>query len=220
MSLVGCGLLVRAVGPKFVSNPWNPDITVLPYGLLVLLAWTMTCGDTWALPVAVGVASFCVQTHVGYAPMAIPVLLWGAGVARRARSAGRYDPCAGASRRAGGGSAGGDVVATGDRRAGPLSGEPLPHRPLLRAPRSARPTRLRWAIASSAARSAFRRSGSRVPVLRSGFSATISSHTPRPAGAVRALPGRGLRAVAPPPRRTGCVWYSPCWSHSRSAPCR
>jgi hypothetical protein len=88
MSLVGCGLLVRAVGPAFVSNPWNPDITVLPYALLVLLAWTMTCGDTWALPVAAGVASFCVQTHVGYAPMAIPLLLWGAALlvvhARRA----------------------------------------------------------------------------------------------------------------------------------------
>jgi hypothetical protein len=78
-SLVGCGLLVRAVGPDFVSNPWNPDITVLPYGLLVLIVWTMTCGDTWALPVAAGVASFCVQTHVGYAPMAIPLLLLGAG---------------------------------------------------------------------------------------------------------------------------------------------
>jgi hypothetical protein len=38
----------------------------------------MACGDTWALPVGVGVASFLAQTHVGYVALAVPLLVWGA----------------------------------------------------------------------------------------------------------------------------------------------
>jgi hypothetical protein len=51
---------------------------VLPFGLLVTLCWAMTCGDRWALPVAAGVASFCVQVHVSYAVLAVPLVLLGA----------------------------------------------------------------------------------------------------------------------------------------------
>jgi hypothetical protein len=78
VTLVGCAVLVRSLGPVFLRNPWNPYIAVLPFGLLVYLTWAMTCGEAWALPIAVGVASFCVQTHVGYAPLAAPLLVWGA----------------------------------------------------------------------------------------------------------------------------------------------
>ena len=88
LALVGCALLVRSLGIEVVANPWNCYVAVLPFGLLLLLVWTMTCGERWALPVGAGVASFCVQTHVGYAPMAIPLVLWGgiwaSVVARRA----------------------------------------------------------------------------------------------------------------------------------------
>jgi hypothetical protein len=77
LTLMGCTVLVRALGPDFVRDPWNPYIPVLPFGLLVFLTWEMTCGEAWALPVGVGVASFCVQTHVGFAPIAIPLLVWG-----------------------------------------------------------------------------------------------------------------------------------------------
>jgi hypothetical protein len=77
LTLVGCGVLMRSLGPVFLRNPWNPYIAVLPFGLLVYLTWAMTCGKAWALPIGVGVASFCVQTHVGYAPLAAPLLAWG-----------------------------------------------------------------------------------------------------------------------------------------------
>jgi hypothetical protein len=77
-TLVGCSLLVRALGPDFMRDPWIPYITVLPFGLLIFLSWSMTCGETWALPVAAAVASFLTQTHIGYVPMAIPLLAWGA----------------------------------------------------------------------------------------------------------------------------------------------
>jgi hypothetical protein len=78
VTLVGCAVLVRSLGPVFLRNPWNPYIAVIPFGLLVFLTWAMTCGEAWAFPVGVGVASFCVQTHVGYAPLVAPLLAWGA----------------------------------------------------------------------------------------------------------------------------------------------
>lgn len=76
--LVGCGLLVRSLGADFMRDPWNPYVTVLPFGLLLMLSWALACGEAWALPVAAAVASFCVQTHIGYAPLAIPLFVGGA----------------------------------------------------------------------------------------------------------------------------------------------
>jgi hypothetical protein len=90
ITLVGCGVLVRALGADFLRDPWNPSITVLPFGLLLFLCWEMTAGEAWALPAAVGVASYCVQTHIGYAPMAIPLVAWGAAwLVVRGRGEGR-----------------------------------------------------------------------------------------------------------------------------------
>ncbi len=55
-----------AEGAQFFRDVWNPLITVLPFVLLVLVAWSMSCAEAWALPVGVAVATFLVQTHVGY----------------------------------------------------------------------------------------------------------------------------------------------------------
>ncbi|MCC5953030.1 MAG: hypothetical protein JJU45_13145 [Acidimicrobiia bacterium] len=49
-------------------DPWNPWVAVVPYLLLVLLAWSVLDGDLWALPAAALVGSFVVQAHVGYLP--------------------------------------------------------------------------------------------------------------------------------------------------------
>ncbi len=77
-TLLGIAVLGHALGADFMHNPWNPYITVLPFGLMVLLSWSMTCRDTWALPVGAGVATFLAQTHVGYVALAVPLLVWGA----------------------------------------------------------------------------------------------------------------------------------------------
>jgi hypothetical protein len=78
LTLVGCALVMRSLGPDEVRLPWNPYVTVLPYALLVFLTWAMTCRDRWALPLAVGVASFVAQTHIGYVVLAAPLLAFGA----------------------------------------------------------------------------------------------------------------------------------------------
>ncbi|MFN8027586.1 MAG: hypothetical protein U0W40_14875 [Acidimicrobiia bacterium] len=66
LTLLLLGLLERSLGAQFLRDAWNPSITVLPLALLVFLAWTASAGDVWAVPVAAGVASFLVQTHVSY----------------------------------------------------------------------------------------------------------------------------------------------------------
>jgi hypothetical protein len=67
-------VLCRALGAGFLRDPWNPFITVLPLALLVFLAWSIACGDMWMLPIAVLVASFIVQSHVGYAALVVVAL--------------------------------------------------------------------------------------------------------------------------------------------------
>jgi hypothetical protein len=89
---LGSLILVSGLGLEFVWDPWNPFVTVLPFGVVVLAAWCVTCGDAWCLPVVAGVGSFCAQTHVGYLPLV--VVLGGISVgalavaARKARQRG------------------------------------------------------------------------------------------------------------------------------------
>jgi hypothetical protein len=66
LTLFLVGLLTSSLGAQFFRDVWNPSITVLPFVLLLLLAWSMSCGEAWALPVTAGVGTFLVQTHVSY----------------------------------------------------------------------------------------------------------------------------------------------------------
>jgi hypothetical protein len=72
--------LTRSLGGSVLWFPWNPFAIVLPMFLLVLLAWSVACGDTWFLPAVVAVASFEVQSHVGSAVPAVTLLMIAVGV--------------------------------------------------------------------------------------------------------------------------------------------
>lgn len=94
---VGCLLLVRSFGPDFLIEPWNPSMPVLPFGLFLFLVWDMMCGRAWAIPSAAVIGTFCVQTHIGYAPLVLPLaaiglatFLW-AAVRTRDQSLARID---------------------------------------------------------------------------------------------------------------------------------
>ena len=50
-------------------------MTLLPFLLLLFVAWSIARGDRWALPVGAGVGSFLVQTHVGYALVVTVVVI-------------------------------------------------------------------------------------------------------------------------------------------------
>ena len=73
--------MYRALGPNLLIDPWNPWVTVLPFVVFVLLAWSLAEHDFIALPWLVAVGTFVVQTHVGYAPL---VAGMGAGAVARA----------------------------------------------------------------------------------------------------------------------------------------
>jgi len=62
-------VLCHSIGPALLRDPWNPYVTVLPLALFTFLAWSAVEGDRWAWPALLGVGSFLVQSHVGYAVM-------------------------------------------------------------------------------------------------------------------------------------------------------
>ena len=69
--LVWSALLLTAY--LFAIDPipfdiWNPSVTLIPFALVLLLAWSVTCRDWWMMPWLALTASFVVQTHVGLIP--------------------------------------------------------------------------------------------------------------------------------------------------------
>ena len=75
--LAGVSVSARSLGTDFLRSPWNPDLPVLLYGVFLLLVWSLFCGDSWALTVATAVASFLIQTHVGFVVLTLPVFALG-----------------------------------------------------------------------------------------------------------------------------------------------
>jgi hypothetical protein len=56
------------------SDVWNPAAGVLPFTLLIFLAWSIACGEVRLLPLAALVGSFAVQCHLAYLPPSIGLL--------------------------------------------------------------------------------------------------------------------------------------------------
>jgi hypothetical protein len=77
LTVVILGLLVHGLGPQFLRDPWNPDLAILPLFLLILTTWSAACGETWAMPTSVGLASILMQTHLGYALLSVTLVVGG-----------------------------------------------------------------------------------------------------------------------------------------------
>ena len=73
---LACATLILSLPNGFLENPWNPYLTVLPFGAFVITAWAAACGSRWAFPIAVFIGTFCMQTHIGYAPLVMVLLAW------------------------------------------------------------------------------------------------------------------------------------------------
>jgi hypothetical protein len=69
-------VLLHGLGPAYLVDVWHPSLPLLPFVLLLFLCWNISLGERWSLPIAVVIACFCLQEHVGYAVVAtVPVLL-------------------------------------------------------------------------------------------------------------------------------------------------
>lgn len=70
-------LLVWTLGSELLYDPWQPNVMVLPFWLLLCTLWAVAVGRIALLPLAAGVGSFAMQTHLSYVAL-VPVALLGA----------------------------------------------------------------------------------------------------------------------------------------------
>jgi hypothetical protein len=73
-------ILVWSLGSELLYDPWQPNLLMLPFLLLMILVWGVMAGRHGMLPWAVLVASFCAQTHLSYVFLAPSVLVIGGAV--------------------------------------------------------------------------------------------------------------------------------------------
>jgi hypothetical protein len=66
--------LVWTLGSELLYDPWQPNVLVLPFWLFVCTVWAVTADVVVMVPLAVGVGSFVMQTHLGYL-FIVPILL-------------------------------------------------------------------------------------------------------------------------------------------------
>ena len=62
-----------------VASTWNPHVPLLPSALLLVCSAAIIAGRTGLLPLAAGLASLVVQTHVGFAAVALVAMLLATG---------------------------------------------------------------------------------------------------------------------------------------------
>lgn len=97
ISMVAPAALVWTMGSELLFDPWQPHSMLLPFLALAVLCVAVAAGDEVALPWAVGVGSYIVQTHLSYAvlvPGLLVVALISAGVGLRRRFAAASDRAA------------------------------------------------------------------------------------------------------------------------------
>ena len=86
-------LMLASLPAETYSAIWNPSAPLLPFTLLIFLAWSVACGDFRLLPLTVLVGSFVAQCHLIFAFPAFGALAVGVGglaiywvVSRRGRA--------------------------------------------------------------------------------------------------------------------------------------
>lgn len=73
ISMCGTALVVHHMGTRMLEDPWNPSITVLPLALFMMASWSAIEGDVYGPVVTAVTGSFLVQSHIGFAPIIVPL---------------------------------------------------------------------------------------------------------------------------------------------------
>ncbi|MCD9624508.1 hypothetical protein [Rhabdothermincola salaria] len=68
VALLSAGVAVLAANLPAgqLWDPWNPWLTLLPFGVVVVATWAAVDGDRAGLAIAVAAGSYIVQAHVGF----------------------------------------------------------------------------------------------------------------------------------------------------------
>lgn len=74
---LGLTLVSGALPGEVLHDVWNPYIAIFPTGLLLLVAWSLACGDHRFLPLVVVLASFAAQSHLAYVLPAVGAMVIG-----------------------------------------------------------------------------------------------------------------------------------------------
>lgn len=61
--------------PRLLTSPWNPFVTILPFGLVIFMCAVFSGRNVRILPALVIVATFVVQTHIEYLPIVSAIVL-------------------------------------------------------------------------------------------------------------------------------------------------
>lgn len=84
---VAIPVMLASLPSASFSDIWNPSAPTLPFLALVFIGWSLACGEHRLLPLAVLIASFVVQCHLGYLVAAAATLAVGvAGLALSRRA--------------------------------------------------------------------------------------------------------------------------------------
>jgi hypothetical protein len=75
------GLVGMYFGAVALRDPvWNPFAALLPFTALLLIGWVVASGSLGWWPVLVGLASYCTQLHLMYAPASILIVVSAPGI--------------------------------------------------------------------------------------------------------------------------------------------
>ncbi len=66
--------LVWTLGSELLYDPWQPNVLVLVFWLVMCAAWAVAADEVVVLPLAIGAGSFAMQTHLGYV-FVVPILV-------------------------------------------------------------------------------------------------------------------------------------------------
>ena len=70
-------VMLASVPTAALSDIWNPSLPLLPFMLLVFVAWSLACGEHRLLPLAVLLVSFVAHCHLGFLVPAVAALAVG-----------------------------------------------------------------------------------------------------------------------------------------------
>ena len=74
-------VLYSSLPTDLANDIWAPSAPVLPFALLVIVGWSIACGDVFLLPLAVVLVSFTSQGHLAYLLPGLSILaVAGAGL--------------------------------------------------------------------------------------------------------------------------------------------